>query len=124
MTEVSESAVVATKDRDVLAELDSIEEYLDGLIGTKPLPGQDANRQRLAGEFVSVRSLAQNVVELAGVYSSGVTHKDRLEQSMGQQLTDEQVSHLSSVAQPVPFDAQRRITELERQLAEARGGSV
>lgn len=93
-------------DRDVLAELDDIDTYLRDLIGKDPLPGQDANLKRLAGEMAGIRAVAQNVVELHAEYSSGVTHEDRVRKSMGYDPADKA--------------AKDRIAELERQLAEAR----
>lgn len=97
---------MAAKDRDVLAELDSAAEYLRGLIGTDPLPGQDANAVRLEGEFTAFRAVAQNIVELNTEYASGKTHEQRVAASMG-----------------VEPDATGRIAELERQLAEARSAA-
>ena len=110
--------------RDVLAELGSIEDYLSGLIGGNPLPGQDSNRQRLAGEFVAVRELAQNIVELAAEYNSGVTHIQRLEGSMGVRLTEDQVRHLG-LSGEASNAQQEEIDRLRLQVAElqaAQGG--
>jgi hypothetical protein len=116
---------MADPTRDVLAELDSIEAYLNGLIGDDPLPGQDSNKQHLGPEFLGVRTLAQNVIELAAAYSSGVTHKDRLEKSMGQSLTDAQVAHLvPGIDASAYANAQEQIADLQRQLAAAKGGNT
>jgi hypothetical protein len=97
------------KDRDVLAELASVREYLFGLIGDDPQPGQDANARRLEGEYAAFYNVAENVVELAAVYASGVTHEDRLK-AAGMIPGDDQASAV-------------RIADLERQLAEARAVS-
>lgn len=98
---------MAKGDRDVLAELASVKEYLLGRIGDDPQPGQDANVRRLEGEYAALYSVAENIVELADVYDSGVTHEDRLR-----------------AAGMLPGDpgqaAAARIAELEAQLAEAR----
>jgi hypothetical protein len=98
------------KDRDVLAELASVREYLVGLIGDDPQPGQDANAKRLEGEYAAFYNVAENVVELAAVYASGVTHEDRL-RAAGQ-LPDEGGQAAAA-----------RIAELEAQLEEARAAS-
>ncbi len=97
------------KDRDVLAELQSVREYLVGLIGDDPQPGQDANAKRLEGEYAAFYAVAENVVELAAIYASGVTHEDRLR-----------------AAGMIPDDTgagAARIAQLEAELAEARAGS-
>lgn len=80
--------------RDVLAELDSIRDYLLGLCGENPLHGLASNARELASKFVHLRAVAQNTTELAAVYASGVTPRDLLEKSMGQPLTDDQVRHM------------------------------
>lgn len=111
--------------RDVLAELDSIQSYLLGLCGENPQPGLDSNKKTLAGEFLGYRALAQNTVELAAEYASGVTFKQRLEKSYGHHLEDAQIAHLVPGAESTAFQgAQEQIADLQRQLAEARGGNV
>jgi hypothetical protein len=111
--------------RDVLAELDSIQAYLLGLCGDNPQPGLDANKKTLPAEFAAYRGLAQNTVELAAEYASGGTFKDRLEKTYGRALTEEQVAHLVPGADAAAYrTAQEQIADLQRQLAEARGGNV
>ena len=79
-----------TAGRDVLAELDSINGYLLGLIGDEPKEGQESNRRDLASRMVHLRNLAQNIVELAAEYASGVSHEERMRRSTGQPLTADQ----------------------------------
>lgn len=95
-------------ERDALAELDSVESYVRDLIGTNPPPGLDADLQRVAGAFGAVRELVQNVVELSGEYSRGVTHEERVGASMG--------------SAPDPRAAE--IAELRAQLAKAQAVST
>jgi hypothetical protein len=95
--------------RDVLAELDSVGEYLLGLIGDDPKPGQDANKSDLLSRLFHLKTVAQNISELHALYSSGVTHEQLVRSSRGLSEAD--------------TAAQARIADLERQLAEARGGS-
>jgi len=97
---------MAKDQRDVLAELADIKSYLEGRIGDDPKPGQDANVRRLEGEYAAFYNVAENIVQLADIYDSGVTHEDRLR-----------------AAGMIPDEggaAQARIAELEAQLAEAR----
>jgi hypothetical protein len=113
--------------RDVLAELDSIQEYLLGLCGEHPQPGLDVNAKDLASRMAHFRPLAQNTVELAAEYASGVTVKDRLEKSMGQSLSWDQLRHLM----PDAADENARLREENAQLlarmqtgAESQGGQA
>lgn len=91
------------EQRDVIAELDSVGEHLLSLCGDIPLPGLDANAKDIASRLLHLKALAQNTIELAAEYASGVTHEERVRKSMGDQ-----------------HDPQARIAELERQLEEAR----
>jgi len=95
--------------RDVLAELDSLGEYLLALIGDNPQPGQDANKTDLVSRLFHLKTVAQNISELHAVYASGVTHDQLVRRSRGMSEAD--------------TAAQERIAELERQLAEARGSA-
>ena len=82
--------------RDVLSELDSIRDYLLGLIGEEPLPGQESNRRDLVSRMAHLRVVAQNVVELSAEYSSGVTHEQRVQNSMGVQPSAEDYAKLQA----------------------------
>jgi hypothetical protein len=96
--------------RDVLAELDSIEAYLQGLVGASPGPGLDVNMADISSRLVHLRPLVQGTIELAAEYASGITHEQRVAASTG--------SDGGAAA------ASARIAELERQLAEARGSNA
>jgi hypothetical protein len=69
--------------RDVLAELDSARDYLLGLCGDDPQPGLEANKTEITSRMFHLRNVAQNTLELAAEYASGVTHEDRVRRSMG-----------------------------------------
>jgi hypothetical protein len=102
---------LAGNDRDVLAELDDIEQYLTGLANEHATAGwgQDSNLQHLHGDVQALKNVAQNIVELHAEYSSGVTHEQRL-----RKLSPEGTAE---------HDAQSEIEDLRRQLAEVRGAS-
>jgi hypothetical protein len=69
--------------RDVLAELDSIGEYMaSAVFGEHPAPGLLANKPRFAAELAAVRSIAENSLELKADYDSGGTHEARIARSM------------------------------------------
>lgn len=74
---------MTTPQRDVLAELDSVRAYLEELIGEEPLAGQDSNLKRLDSVYDGLYSLAENVVQLAAEYGSGLTHAHRVASSTG-----------------------------------------
>lgn len=95
--------------RDVLAELDSVEQYLRDLIGSDPAPGHDANLAAMDSVFARARDLTQNTVELAAEYGSGVTHEQRVANSMG--------------VKPADAEAQAKIADLEAQVAALKAGA-
>lgn len=101
-----------TGGRDVLAELDDIGQYLEGLASQHSATGwgQDENSRDLAQVLPRLKDLAANIIALHGEYSSGITHEQRVARSTGADL-----DAAASAA---------RIAELERQLAEAKGGQA
>lgn len=109
-------------DRDVLKELDSAEAYLNQLIGEEPLDGQASNKKDLALRMAPLRALAQNIVELAAEYSSGVTPRQRMSKAIGQELTHDQTKHMWPAGDS-DYSAnadQARIAQLEAENAALR----
>ncbi len=109
----------ASTERDVLAELDSVGEHLHGLMGEEDLPGRHSNRLQFTGVLKDLRQIAENIVNLEKEYASGVTHKQRLEKSMGSELSSAQVAHLG--VEPDLSVDKARIAELEAQLKALKG---
>jgi hypothetical protein len=98
-------------DTDILADLDAFEQHHADLCGgASALPGLDSNIVRVAMLLEPVRAVLENTVALKAEYDSGITHEQRVHRSM------------YGVDLPGSEADKQRIADLERQLAELRGG--